>query len=144
MFSMKGYQKEYATGVDKSRIKHRITVIIRERFISFILCDAFTGTQITYYNYIKKRTSRKEPATITYFAGGITLKKILLVGMLVVSGLSFGRDFEYRERQELQVVQETPQMDIFSRERDSSEYNRDVYSYFHNELDNMSRGHENK
>ena len=74
------------------------------------------------------------------------MKKMLLVGMLVVSGLSFGRDFEYRERQELQVVQETPQMDVemLSRERDLSEQNKDVYSDFHRELDNMSRGHENK
>lgn len=72
------------------------------------------------------------------------MKKILLVGMLVVSGLSFGRDFEYREREELQAVQETSQLDMFSRERELFEYNRGVYSYFHSELHKMSRGHENK
>ena len=74
------------------------------------------------------------------------MKKMLLVGMLVVSGLSFGRDFEYRERQELQVVQETPQMDMemLSRERDLSVNNIEKYSDFHRELDNMDRGHENR
>ena len=45
------------------------------------------------------------------------MKKMLLVAMLVVSGLSFGRDFEYREKQELQAAQETSQIDMkmFSR-----------------------------
>ncbi|GLI57767.1 hypothetical protein PM10SUCC1_32810 [Propionigenium maris DSM 9537] len=74
------------------------------------------------------------------------MKKMLLVGMLVVSGLSFGRDFEYRERQELQVVQETPQMDMemLSRERDLSVNSTEKYSDFHRELDNMDRGHEDR
>lgn len=74
------------------------------------------------------------------------MKKMLLVGMLVVSGLSFGRDFEYRERQELQVVQETPQMDMemLSRERDLSVNSIEKYSDFHRELENMDRGHENR
>ncbi len=77
--------------------------------------------------------------------GGITMKKMLLVGMLVVSGLSFGRDFEYRERQELQIVQETPQMDMemLSRERDLS-VDMEKYSDFHRELENMDRGHEDR
>jgi hypothetical protein len=76
----------------------------------------------------------------------LKMKKMLLVGMLVVSGLSFGRDFEYRERQELQVVQETFQMDMemLSRERGLFEQNIDVYPDFHRELNNMSRGSENK
>ena len=74
------------------------------------------------------------------------MKKMLLVGMLVVSGLSFGRDFEHRERQELQVVHETPQMDMemLSRERDLSDNNIEKHSDFHRQLDTMSRGHENK
>jgi len=74
------------------------------------------------------------------------MKKMLLIGMLVVSGLSFGRDFEYRERQELQVVQEAPQMDMemLSRERDLTDNNMEKYSDFHRELENMNRGHENK
>ena len=74
------------------------------------------------------------------------MKKMLLIGMLVVSGLSFGRDFEYRERQELQAVQETPQMDMemLSRERDLTNNNMEKYSDFHKELDNMNRGHENR
>ncbi len=73
------------------------------------------------------------------------MKKMLLVGMLVVSGLSFGRDFEYRERQELQVVQETPQMDMemLSRGRDLS-VDMEKYSDFHRELENMDRGHEDR
>ncbi len=74
------------------------------------------------------------------------MKKMLLVGMLVISGLSFSRDFEYRERQELQVIQETPQMgmEMLSRERDLSDNNIEKYSNFHRELDNMDRGHENR
>ncbi len=74
------------------------------------------------------------------------MKKMLLVGILVISGLSFGRDFEYRERQELQVLEETHQMDMemLSRERDLSVNNIEKYSDFHRELDNMDRGHENR
>ncbi len=74
------------------------------------------------------------------------MKKILLIGMLVMSGLSFGRDFEYREGKELQVVQSVNSEDqsMLSREREISKNNMDVYSDFHRELDNMDRGHESK
>ena len=72
------------------------------------------------------------------------MKKILLVGMLVISGLSFGRDYEVRERQELKIINEPVQVDqqMLSREREISENNMEVYSEFHRDLDNMSRGHE--
>ena len=74
------------------------------------------------------------------------MKKILLVGMLVISGLSFGRDYEVREREELKVINEPVQMNqqMLSREREISESNMVDYSEFHRELDNMDRGHDNR
>ncbi len=76
----------------------------------------------------------------------IEMKKMLLVGMLVIGGLSYGRDFEYRESKELQVVQSVNSEDksMLSREREISKNNLEVYSEFHKELDNMDRGHENR
>jgi len=70
------------------------------------------------------------------------MKKLLLVGMLVVSGLSFGRDYEVRERQELQVVENVQYEDQsqLSRERGLGERNMEVYSEFHSELSRMDRG----
>ncbi|WP_281837323.1 hypothetical protein [Propionigenium maris] len=74
------------------------------------------------------------------------MKKMLLLGILVISGLSYGRDFEYRESKELQVVQSVGSEDksMLSREREISKNNLEVYSEFHRELDNMDRGHENR
>ena len=74
------------------------------------------------------------------------MKKMLLIGMLVISGLSFGRDFERRERNELQVVQSISSEDqgMISRVREQSDKNMDIYSEFHRDLNTMDRGHENK
>ncbi len=74
------------------------------------------------------------------------MKKMLLVGMLVIGGLSYGRDFEYREGQELQVVQGVvrEEQSMISRVREQSEKNMDIYSEFHRDLDTMGRGHESK
>ncbi len=70
------------------------------------------------------------------------MKKMLLVGMLVIGGLSYGRDFEYREGQELQVVQGVvrDEQSMISRVMK----NMDIYSEFHRDLDTMGRGHESK
>ncbi len=74
------------------------------------------------------------------------MKKMLLLGMLVIGGLSYGRDFERRESQELQVVQSVRYEDqeMLSRERELGEKNQEIYSDFQRELDNMDRGHENR
>ena len=73
------------------------------------------------------------------------MKKILLVGMLVISGLSFGRDFEYREKQEFKTVEEVSRdSEMISRYRYLGEQNQEKYEQFHKELDNMSRGHDNR
>ena len=74
------------------------------------------------------------------------MKKMLLLGMLVVGGLSYGRDYERRESQELQVVESinTKDQSMLSREREQSERNMEIYSEFHGELGNMGRGHESK
>ncbi len=74
------------------------------------------------------------------------MKKMLLIGMLVIGGLSYGRDFERREGKELQVVQSVVSEDqsMISRVREQSDRNMEVYSEFHRDLDNMGRGHESK
>ena len=79
------------------------------------------------------------------------MKRILLVGMLVISGLSFGRDFTYNETRDIvQPAQE--QQERVSR-YNSSEWataneqtkeNLETYSQFHSELANMDRGHDNR
>ncbi len=74
------------------------------------------------------------------------MKKILLIGLLVVSGLSFGRDFEYREYKEFQRIQ-NPTMESqeqIARERQLSKENQKKYSDFHFKLDTMDRGHEDR
>ncbi len=73
------------------------------------------------------------------------MKKILLIGMLVVGGLSYGRDYEYRERKELQeLFQETKyeSSEMMARERKLREDNIKKYANFHMDLDNMDRGSE--
>ena len=72
------------------------------------------------------------------------MKKMLLIGMLIVSGLSYGRDFEIRESKELQVVQSVRSEDQSMISRERTEDNMEVYSEFHRDLDNMDRGHENR
>ncbi len=72
------------------------------------------------------------------------MKKILLIGILVISGLSFARDYEYREKLELQPVEYTSYGDqtMISRERIITESNIENYKEFHEELSNMDRGSE--
>lgn len=72
------------------------------------------------------------------------MKKVLLLGVLVVSGLSFGRDYEYREKSELQPVERVSyeENSMISREREAGEVSIEVYQEFHRELMNMDRGTE--
>lgn len=74
------------------------------------------------------------------------MKKMLLIGMLVIGGLSFGRDYERRERQELKEVENVSYEDqsMLARERELGEKNMEVYSDFHRDLDHMDRGHERR
>lgn len=66
--------------------------------------------------------------------------------MLVIGSLSFGRDFEYREKQEFKSVEIVKVLDnnMMSRESDLYEKNLNKYSDFHKELNNMNRGRDNK
>lgn len=72
------------------------------------------------------------------------MKKMLLIGMLVIGGLSYGRDLDYREKQDMQIIENVNHEDqtMMSREREISKHNQDVYSDFLRDLDNMDRGHE--
>jgi len=74
------------------------------------------------------------------------MKKMLLIGMLVVSGLSYGRDYEHREGKEMQVVENVNYDDqsMITREREIGESNMITYSEFHKELDKMDRGTDNR
>ncbi len=70
------------------------------------------------------------------------MKKIFLLGILVVSGLSFGRDFEYREQINFKAIQ-NPVMEnqeMLSRGREISIENQEKYADFHKQLSNMDRG----
>lgn len=95
---------------------------------------------------------------ITDGKGGIVMKKLLLVGMVVVGAVSYGRDHEFRTRNEFIEVQKeyaenqemlnraTPEEYSFivTEERRDREANMETYSEFHRDLDNMGRGHENR
>ena len=74
------------------------------------------------------------------------MKKMLLIGMLIVSGLSYGRDFEYREKSEFRVVEDRAAEDkrMVSRNRDRLEVNMEKYSEFHRDLNNQDRGSEKR
>ena len=74
------------------------------------------------------------------------MKKMLLIGMLVIGGLSYGRDYEYREGREMQVVEDVNYDDhsMITRERELGENNMVTYSEFHSELDRMDRGTDNR
>lgn len=86
------------------------------------------------------------------------MKKLLLVGMVVVGAVSYGRDHEFRTRNEFIEVQkeyaENQEMlnratleeysFIVTEERRDREANMETYSEFHRDLDNMGRGHENR
>ena len=74
------------------------------------------------------------------------MKKMLLIGMLIVSGLSYGRDFEYREKKELKAVEDVAAEDrkMASRRRDHQRENMEKYWKFHRDLDNLGRGREKR
>lgn len=74
------------------------------------------------------------------------MKKMLILGVLVISGISFGRDYEYRELQELKPVESVSydREENISRERLISEKNIETYSEFHRELSNSHRGNEKR
>ncbi len=86
------------------------------------------------------------------------MKKLLLLGMVVLGAVSYGRDHEYRIRNEFVEVQReyaenkemlnraTPEKHNFmvTEERREREANMETYSEFHRDLDNMGRGHENR
>ena len=75
------------------------------------------------------------------------MKKLLLVGMLVLSGLSFARDYTHNEKRDIVAPMEEMQerasrlsQDQFNLEGASIEANIEKYSGFHSDLDNMDRG----
>ena len=117
---------------------------------SFATGDIFKCNYGEYNEPIKNK--------ITDGKGGIVMKKLLLVGMVVLGAVSYGRDHEYRTRNEFVEVQKeyvenkemlnraTPEeYDIIvTEERVNRETNMDNYSEFHRDLDNMGRGHENR
>lgn len=74
------------------------------------------------------------------------MKKILLIGMFIIGALSYGRDYEYREAMELQVVEKADydDMSMISRNIEISKSNMADYSEFHRELEKMDKGNEKK
>jgi len=79
------------------------------------------------------------------------MKKMLLVGMLVVSGLSFGRDYEYNEKRDIvkPVQEQQERLNRYSplewqMDKEVTEKNFEKYSEFHRDLERMDRGHDNR
>jgi len=79
------------------------------------------------------------------------MKKLLLITMMVVGAVSYGRDFEYNERRDVVEVsnEQVERMSRFTEaewnlERSVAKENFENYIEFHKELETMDRGHENK
>jgi len=79
------------------------------------------------------------------------MKKLLLVAMVVVGAISYGRDFEHNERRDILEVssEQVERMSRFTEEewnleRSVAKENLENYMEFHKELEAMDRGHENK
>ena len=79
------------------------------------------------------------------------MKKLLLVAMVVVGAISYGRDFEHNERRDILEVssEQVERMSRFTEEewnleRSVAKENLENYMEFHKELETMDRGHENK
>ncbi len=79
------------------------------------------------------------------------MKKLLLVAMMVVGAVSFGRDFDHNEKRDIVDVNRV-QVERMSRYTDADwssgraeiEANFTRYADFHRELDNMDRGESDK
>ena len=77
------------------------------------------------------------------------MKKMLLVGMFLISGLSFARDYTYNEMRDI-VIPAQEQHERLSREtshdwaldNEKANENFERYSQFHKDLDNMDRGRD--
>jgi len=81
----------------------------------------------------------------------IEMKRMLLVGMLVVSGLSFGRDYEYNEKRDIvkPVQEQQERLNRYSSldwemDKEVTENNLETYSEFHRDLERMDRGHDKR
>ncbi len=80
------------------------------------------------------------------------MKKLLLVSMLVLGGISsFARDNTYNERRDIvkPVEENIDKMSRYTHEewqqdKELTKENIQKYSEFHRELEEMDRGHENR
>jgi len=79
------------------------------------------------------------------------MKKLLLVTMMVVGAVSYGRDFDHNERRDIVKVssEQVERMSRFTEaewnlERSVAKENFENYMDFHKELETMDRGQESK
>lgn len=79
------------------------------------------------------------------------MKKLLLIAMMVVGAVSYGRDFDHNERRDIVAVgnEQIERMSRFTEaqwnlERSIAEKNFETYMDFHKELETMDRGHESR
>jgi len=77
------------------------------------------------------------------------MKKLLLAALVLVGTLSYGRDFEYGEKRDIQRIkteQEERVSQFISKkrkaDRESENINLKRHSRFHRELERADRGHE--
>ena len=79
------------------------------------------------------------------------MKKLLLAALLVMGALSYGRDFEYREKRDIQgaSVKHEKRMGRFNLKEKEAEgklksKNFERVLTFHRELERTERGHEGR
>lgn len=72
--------------------------------------------------------------------------KKLMIMMVVLGSAAFGRDFDYREKMDIEIPMNkmAVNQEMSSREGNLFEKNIIEYSDFHRELMNMHRGHDNR
>ena len=72
--------------------------------------------------------------------------KKLMIMMVVLTSVAFGKDFDHRERNDLDNVMNYTKVsqEMSSRERNITDQNIEKNSEYHWELMNMDRGHEDR
>lgn len=72
------------------------------------------------------------------------MKKILLLMMIVLGAISYGRDFEYNERRNVEMESSEKVERVGRFACDIWDFDGRSYTHFHRELETQYRGHEGR
>jgi len=74
------------------------------------------------------------------------MKKLVMMMVLMLGTLAFGRDYDHRERNDIEQAMErnSANREMLTRERKISQNNMEKYEEFHWELMHMDRGESDR